>query len=72
VIEGGGSNKLVESKHGKKYKYEVITLPPPETNAHVIEACSLLNEGNEDNEKHAPRLEANDEEVEVLFKEGAV
>ena len=71
MIEGGGSNELVKTKCGKKYKYQVITLPPSETNTHIIEACSLLDECNEDDEDEAPTLEASDDEVDMLF-EGAV
>ena len=49
-----GYNKLVKNKRGKKYRYEEITLPPSDTNAHVIEARSLIDECNDINEKYAP------------------
>ena len=62
----------METKHGKKYTYEVITLPPPETNSYIIEARSLVDECNGYNEDGVSTLKANNEEVKILFEEGVV
>ena len=67
VVEGGGSNELVETKRGKKYKYEQMTLPDEDV-APPASKGDITHEVDEDDAEEL-LLEQNDPEVEVLFED---
>ena len=66
VVEGGGSNELVETKCGKKYKYEQMTLPDEDV-APPAAKGDITHEVDEDGDKELA-LQQNDPKVEVLFE----
>ena len=67
VVEGGGSNELVETKCGKKYKYEQMTLPDEGVSPPAAKG-DITHEVNKDGNKELA-LQQNNFKVEVLFEE---